>query len=126
MTQDYAALANKAMEDINFLKKLKIDVDPASCMSVSVRLGVPQDNPSDEEDSDRRPWRTMEFRGVDAEGDAGVNSTGNMRKFIDLLIADRIDSLKLWVRCAAEESIRQNNASARGTDFLLALSKEMK
>lgn len=126
MTQDYAALANKAMEDINFLKKLKTDVDPASCMSVSVRLGVPQDNPSDEEDSDRRPWRTMEFRGIDSEGDAGVNCTGNMRRFIDLLIADRTDSLKLWVRCANEEATRQSKAATVGAAFLASLTKDLK
>ena len=94
--RDYAAQMKLALEDIKFLLKLKKDVDPASGMSVSVRRGVPQDNADVEDDDTRRPWRTMSFIG------SNVGLPDGMHKLIDLLIADRVQSLKLWVKSGAD------------------------
>lgn len=96
--RDYAAQMKLALEDIKFLQKLKKDVDPASCMSVSVRRGVPQDNADVEDDDTRRPWRTMSFRGTDTRG----GGLADMYRLIDLLIADRVQSLKLGIKAGAE------------------------
>lgn len=98
MSQDYAELLKTAVEDIKFLQKLRKDVDPASCMSIGVRRGVPQDNDDVEDDATRRPWRTMTFSG----GDTGT--VEGMHSLIDALIRDRLRSLQYWREACIKHS----------------------
>ena len=94
---DYVEQIKLAQEDIKFLTTLKKAVDPASCMSVSIRRGVAHDSADDEHDHERRPWRTMPFMGVVHNG-----KTDGMEALIDMLIADRTESLKMWQRSARD------------------------
>jgi hypothetical protein len=117
MIQDSAEIIKTTIEDIKFLQKLKKNVDPASCMSIGVRRGVPQDNEEVDDDSTRRPWRTFGFSGYD------VNSTerggmGGMRDLIDILIADRVKSLKFWVDAAARDAQKLCKADADAQELL--------
>lgn len=109
---DYVEQIKLAQEDIKFLTKLKKDVDPASCMSISVRRGVPEDNADVGDDCHRRPWRTMPFIGPVHNG-----KTEGMEALIDMLIADRTESLKTWQRGARDymakiASVMPNQAEA--------------
>ena len=104
MTTDYVEQINLAIEDITFLKNLKKDVDPASCMSVSVRLGVPQDRRNVDDDELVRPWRTMSFGASDG-------TTADMERLINMLIEDRLVSLKRWRSAAADQVLELAKAN---------------
>lgn len=94
---DYVEQIKLAQEDIKFLTKLKKDVDPGSCMSISVRRGIAEDSEHDEHDHERRPWRTMPFIGPVHNG-----RTEGMEALIDMMIACRTESLKTWRRAASD------------------------
>ena len=51
-------------ERIAGLKKILLQIDPASGLSVSFRHGVARDNEDVEDDEIRRPWVTCEIGGI--------------------------------------------------------------
>jgi hypothetical protein len=117
MELDYAKLIERTAEDIRFLKKLKKGVDPASCISIGIRRGVPYDNEDVEDDATRRPWRTFSFQGND------VNRTdrggiGGMQDLIEILIQDRLQSLRFWVKAGAEQTQKICKADAEAQAIL--------
>ncbi len=120
MTTDYVEQINTAIEDIVFLQKLKKDLDPASCMSISVRHGVARDNDDIEDDDVKRPWRTMQFMG----SDRGL--TDGMEKLIDMLIEDRVRSLKGWAQSANEYAARIDETRAQAHAMLARLPQPAK
>lgn len=90
---NHAEQIHKAIDDIRALRQLKKDVDPASGMSVSLRRGVSHDNPDVDDDNVNRPWETMEI-------------CEHMEEIIDILIAERIKSLRRWVKSGGEYSTK--------------------
>jgi hypothetical protein len=118
---DCAEQITKTVEDIKFLKKLKKDVDPASCMSIGVRRGVPQDNEDADSDEYKRPWRQFSFSGHDSHS-TERRGVGGMHDLIDILIADRVKSLKFWIHQGAMETQKICQADADAQQLL----KEMK
>lgn len=117
MEMDYAKLISTTAEDIRFLKKLKKDVDPASCMSISVRRGVPQDNENVDGDEYKRPWRTFSFKGNDAyKTERG--GIGGMQDLIELLTQDRLSSLRFWVKAGTEQTHKICKADAEAQALL--------
>jgi hypothetical protein len=118
VTTDYIEQINTAIEDIVFLQKLKKNLNPACCMSISVRNGVARDNDDVEDDDVKRPWRTMSFMG----SDRGL--TDGMEKLIDMLIEDRVRSLKGWAQSADEYAEQLAVAKAKAYEQLNGMSKQ--
>lgn len=102
MNTDYIEIIKKIRAEIAFLEKLKKEVDPASCMSVAVRRGVPSDNPDIEDNVERRPWMVMQY---------GTNCS--MNNLLDLLISDRTQSLVYFTR-RAQEYVKELEAVING------------
>jgi len=117
MIIDYVEQINTAIEDIVFLQRLKKDLDSASCMSIAVRRGVARDNDAVEDDDAKRPWRTMPFVG----SDRGL--TDGMERLIDMLIEDRIRSLKGWTRSADEYAACIDEARAKAHVAMAGMCK---
>lgn len=117
---DYRACAaqiNQAIADIAALQKMRKEVDPASCMAISVRRGVPHDNADVEDDFDRRPWRTFSF-GNAADDKGGL---GGMHRLLDILIADRAQHLKFWMRVGTDDMQALIRAEAAAQTVLNSL-----
>jgi len=117
---DCAKQITTTIEDIRFLQKLKKDVDPASCMSIGVRRGVPQDNDDVDGDEYKRPWRQFSFSGNDSN-QTGRGGVVGMLDLIDILIADRVKSLKFWVHQGALETQKICKADAAAQELLREL-----
>jgi hypothetical protein len=99
------------LDDIVFLQNLKEEVDPASCMSIAVRRGVPRNNPDDDHDEENRPWRSMSFVG-------SLGKCNGMYFLIDMLIEDRNASLQLAINQTDKEVIDQKIAIEKARLFL--------
>lgn len=94
----YELLFNR-FANIEKLKKLKKDVDPASGMSVQIRRGVLSDRCEEEDDRELREWVQLE-------------TAEHMDAILDLLIATQVKSLGVWERAAREDITANEKALA--------------
>lgn len=99
MSTDYLEQIKLATADIEKLRKLLKDIDPASGLSVSLRRGVARDNDEVDDDSDKRPWHTMEI-------------CENMESIIHDVLEARTNSLQYWLKYGAKYVQDMNKAEA--------------
>lgn len=62
---------------------------------------------------ERRPWRTFSFQGDQSEG--GMRG---MYTLVDMLLADRMDTLRFWVNAAARDAQALCKADAVAQELL--------
>lgn len=78
--------------NIDMLRQIRHQIDPASGLSVSIRRGGARDNPDVEDDDERRPWVVTEF-----------SDMITMAKVVDLAIAENHSSASYWLARARDE-----------------------
>lgn len=112
-----------ALQDLAYLETLKTKADPASCISIAFRLGVVEDNPDAEYDSENRPWQKMPFHGY---GDGTLSSLDVIRELIDMVIKDRRTSLECWIKAANRDRETLKAAVERAEKVLARFRKDSK